>query len=137
MFHTETKQALRAMTILAGRRDVMSLADLARSSASPAPALARVMARLGRRGLVAGRRGPGGGYRLARPADEIALRDIVLPIEGTRFGRGCLFGRRRCSGARPCPLHETWTVARGAILELLTERSLADLVAVGEPPRQR
>jgi len=129
MFHTETKQALRAMTILAGRREVISLGELAKRSTSPAPALARVLARLGRRGLVSGRRGPGGGYRLARPANEIALRDIVLPIEGARFGRGCLFGRLRCTEARPCPLHGTWAVARSGILELLAQRSLADLVA--------
>ncbi|MGE5233823.1 MAG: RrF2 family transcriptional regulator [Acidobacteriota bacterium] len=136
MFHTETKQALRAMTILAGRREVMSLADLAQRSASPAPALARVLARLGRRGLVTGRRGPGGGYLLARPAGEIPLRDIVLPIEGARFGRGCLFGRSRCSAVRPCPLHGTWAVARSGILELLAQRSLADLVADGRRGRR-
>ncbi len=129
MFHTETKQALRALSVLAERDSVVSLAELAVRTAAPAPTLARVLARLGRRGLVAGRRGPHGGYRLARPAVSIALGDVVLPIEGPGFARGCLFGRPRCSAARPCPLHGAWAEIRGRVLALLAERSLADLLA--------
>jgi ferredoxin len=38
--------------------------------------------------------------------------------------------KRRCSPARPCPLHAAWADLRARILELLEERSLADLLAV-------
>ena len=37
---------------------------------------------LRRAGLVTGKRGPGGGYVLARPAEEISLREVVEAVEG-------------------------------------------------------
>jgi Rrf2 family protein len=129
MFHTETRQALRALTVLAERDELVPLAQLATLTGAPAPTLARVLARLARRGLVTGRRGPHGGYRLARPAAGIALRDVVLPIEGPRFARGCLFGRQRCSPRRPCPLHGAWEDIRDRVGALLAGRTVADLAA--------
>lgn len=52
----------------------------------PARYLEQIFQRLRRAKLVTGKRGPGGGYVLARPASQIALRDIVEAIEG-RAGR--------------------------------------------------
>jgi len=48
----------------------------------PARYLEQIFQRLRRAGLVEGKRGPGGGYRLARPAAEITLREAVEAVEG-------------------------------------------------------
>ncbi len=48
----------------------------------PARYLEQIFQRLRRAGLVTSKRGPGGGYRLARPPSEITLRDIVEAVEG-------------------------------------------------------
>ncbi len=48
----------------------------------PARYLEQIFQRLRRSGLVTGKRGPGGGYTLARPPAEIRLRDIVESLEG-------------------------------------------------------
>jgi Rrf2 family protein len=50
--------------------------------AIPPRYLEQIFQRLRRARLVAGKRGPGGGYVLARPAGEITLRDIVEAVEG-------------------------------------------------------
>jgi Rrf2 family protein len=131
MFHTETKQALRALTLLARRDELVPLGELAASTGAPAPTLARVLARLGRQGLITARRGPHGGYRLTPGAERIALGEVVLPIEGPGFVHGCLFGRPRCSASHPCPLHDDWTRLRDGLLALLARRTLADLAASG------
>jgi Rrf2 family protein len=44
--------------------------------------LEQIFQRLRRARIVAGKRGPGGGYVLARPAGEITLRDVVEAVEG-------------------------------------------------------
>jgi Rrf2 family protein len=48
----------------------------------PTRYLEQIFQRLRRARLVAGKRGPGGGYRLARPAAEISLREVVEAVEG-------------------------------------------------------
>lgn len=50
--------------------------------AMPARYLEQIFQRLRRAGLVTGKRGPGGGYTLARPPSEINLRDVVEALEG-------------------------------------------------------
>ncbi len=45
--------------------------------------LEQIFQRLRKAELVRGKRGPGGGYVLARPAAEITLRDILVAVEGT------------------------------------------------------
>jgi Rrf2 family iron-sulfur cluster assembly transcriptional regulator len=107
-----------------GRYAVMAMADLARHSADPAVRavcladiaerqnlsqayLEQLFTRLRREGLVVSLRGPGGGYRLARPAGEMAVADIVTavdePLEAVRCtskatGKpsGCMPGGARC-----------------------------------------
>jgi len=58
--------------------------------------LAKVMATLERAGLVYGARGPAGGYRLARPATRISLKEVYEAIEGPLQARSCLFGKPVC-----------------------------------------
>jgi Rrf2 family iron-sulfur cluster assembly transcriptional regulator len=126
-----------------GRYAVMAMADLALEGgaerASPLQDIAvrqqislsyleQLFARLRRAGLVAGVRGPGGGYRLARPAREIAVADIVAavnePIQATRCkdARGCM-GK----GAR-CVTHDLWEDLGRTIQDYLAAVSLADVV---------
>ena len=48
--------------------------------------LEQIFARLRRAGLITGKRGPGGGYVLGRPAEEISLRDVIEAVEGPLGG---------------------------------------------------
>lgn len=65
--------------------------------------LAKVMGQLVRAGIARGVRGVGGGYRLARPADELTLRELVDAIEGTR-PEGCSVRDDGKNCRVPCPL---------------------------------
>ena len=128
-----------------GRYAVMAMADLARHSADPAvravalaeiahrqdlslPYLEQLFTRLRREGLVVSHRGPGGGYRLARPASELAVADIVTavdePLETLRCkskSTGCMPG-----GAR-CLTHDLWDALGRQIHDFLAGVSLDDV----------
>ena len=129
MFTVEVQQALRALVALAGADAPLVLDTLARRAHAPAPALAKTLARLARMGLVVGRRGPGGGYTLGRPAGEIRLADIVGPMQGEAFARTCLFGLPHCSDDSPCPLHPAWGAVRRGLLDLVESETLASLAS--------
>ncbi len=80
----KTDYALVAMADLAddpGRR--MSSREIAERCGLPLPVLTNVLKQLTHMGLVTAMRGPHGGYRLAKPAEEITLIDMIEAIEGT------------------------------------------------------
>jgi Rrf2 family transcriptional regulator, iron-sulfur cluster assembly transcription factor len=128
VFRTETRHALRAMAALAqsvGQQ--MALAALSPQTIVPGPMLAKVLHRLSQADMVVGRPGPGGGYRLAKPAEEIRLREVVAVFEGPSFGISCLFGLAACSEENPCPLHPYWGEIRGRMVDMLDGHTVADL----------
>jgi len=129
MFSMEVQQALRALVALAAADGPVVLDALAREAQAPAPALAKILARLARLGLVVGRRGPGGGYRLGRAPQDIRLADVVMPMQGDAFARACLFGLPHCSDDSPCPLHSTWGTVRSGIMDMVENETLVSLLA--------
>ena len=61
--------------------------------------LSKVMQRLSKAGLVASRRGPHGGFYLAKPPAAIRLNDIYTVIEGPLAEAGCLLDKPLCEGS--------------------------------------
>ncbi|MCR0982237.1 Rrf2 family transcriptional regulator [Roseomonas populi] len=88
---TRGRYAVMALTEMA-RRGVegagapMSLAEVAQSQMLSVAYLEQLFGRLRRAGLVRSARGPGGGYRLARPASEITVAEVVDAVEDTIAG---------------------------------------------------
>jgi len=127
-----------------GRYAVMAMADLARYEARSDRALAlaeiahrqeislsyleQLFARLRRKGLVKSARGPGGGYRLARAAEETMIADIVHavdePLRATRCAEshGCMQKGERCL------THDLWEDLGRRIEDYLASVSLADVI---------
>lgn len=79
------RTALVALVELASRDDCcarpVTLADIACGRSLSQAYLEQLFCRLRRAGLVTSARGPGGGYRLARPAAELSIADIVRAVE--------------------------------------------------------
>lgn len=91
--------AFHASALLAGAEGPRSVGDLARRMEMSENHLSKVMQRLGRAGLVKSRRGPSGGFELARPAQDIRLLDIYEAIEGPYVEQGCLLAKPVCDGS--------------------------------------
>lgn len=134
---TKGRYAVMAMADLARRQDAggveraVALAEIAARQEISLSYLEQLFARLRRRGLVKSSRGPGGGYRLARGADETNIADIVLavdePLRATRCGqeegKGCMLKGERCL------THDLWEEMGRQIAGYLASVSLADVVS--------
>ena len=133
---SEGRYALRALVYLAREVDRVELvtADIISVEAAvPRRLLARVMAKLARAGLVETSEGRGGGSRLARPPDEVTLRDAVEAVDGPFEITHCIMQQRPCGEGRPCALHDAWTEGQNVILEPLGARTLADFSSQALP----
>jgi Rrf2 family iron-sulfur cluster assembly transcriptional regulator len=129
---TKGRYAVMAMADLARREtDVaraVALADIAARQEISLSYLEQLFARLRRKGLVTSAWGPGGGYRLARTADDTSIADIVHavdePLRATRCkeSRGCMVRGERCL------THDLWADLGDRIEDYLSSVTLADVV---------
>lgn len=80
---TKGHYAITAMMELASsqKSGPMRLADISEHQGISVSYLEQLFARLRKHGLVAGARGPGGGYRLAKETDQISVADILTAID--------------------------------------------------------
>jgi len=117
--------AIRALSNLASAKDGTARADeIAAAESLPAPVLSKILQELVRKGLLKSRRGPGGGFQLARRAELITLRDVVAATDGLDQFQECAVGLERCSDDSPCPLHDQWKDLRAGFLEYLQDTTL-------------
>ena len=132
---TKGRYAVMAMADLAGNAAgdeprPVALADIAARQDISLSYLEQLFAKLRRGGLVTSVRGPGGGYRLARPSNELRIADIIVavdePIAATRCKPN---GTKGCTktGAR-CVTHDLWEELGQQIHIFLSSVSLADVV---------
>jgi len=134
---TKGRYAVMAMADLAGHASdannpskPVALADIAERQDISLSYLEQLFAKLRRGGLVTSVRGPGGGYRLARPSDELRIADIIVavdePIAATRCKPNSSKGCTK-TGAR-CVTHDLWEELGQQIHVFLSSVSLADVV---------
>jgi Rrf2 family iron-sulfur cluster assembly transcriptional regulator len=134
---TKGRYAVMAMADLAGHAaesDMetrpVALADIAERQDISLSYLEQLFAKLRRGGLVTSVRGPGGGYRLSRPSDQLRIADIIMavdePIAATRCKPGAAKGCTK-TGAR-CVTHDLWEELGQQIHVFLSSVSLADVV---------
>ena len=126
---TKGRYAVTAMLDLAlhDGKGPINLADIARRQEISLAYLEQLFAKLRRNSLVDSSRGPGGGYRLKRPADEISVRDVINavdePVDATRCG-----GQQNCQGDLRCLTHDLWTDLSNQISTFLNGVTLGELV---------
>jgi Rrf2 family protein len=107
---------------------------LARAQSIPIKFLENILLDLRQSGLVNSRRGPEGGYWLARPATEISVADVIRAADGPLASvRGEKPEDLRYRGASES-LATVWVALRSSLREVLEQVTLAD-VAAGELPR--
>lgn len=133
LFNKTTEYGVRAMIYLAqqGPNTACSVKTIARDLRAPFHFLAKILQALGEAGLLITARGVGGGVRLARPANAISLRDIVVAIEGESLFTTCLLGLPGCGEAAPCAFHSEWSKKRRQLDTLFARATLERLARKG------
>lgn len=123
------RQAVSAMSYLAEKYGpeaaAVSSAEVGRVRKIPQALAAKLLSEAASAGLTRGTTGPGGGYRLARPPEEIRLADIVGLFEREMEEFPCPFGAGYCGTGNPCPLHHDFLRLEANGRKFLEETTLA------------
>ncbi len=133
-----TDYATVVLTVLAaelaasGER-VLSAAELAERAGLEAPTVSKLLKPLAQAGLVEGFRGANGGYRLARPADEIGLIEVVEAMEGPLGMTECSVHGGSCGLERQCGVRANWRRINDVVVEALSSVTLAQMIAPAFP----
>ena len=94
--------------------------------------LEQLFGKLRRSGLVESVRGPGGGYNLAKPQDQLSVADIILAVDEPIDATQCK-GAENCHDDRRCMTHDLWTSLNEHIFTFLSGVTLAQLVKQQQP----
>jgi Rrf2 family protein len=128
--------ALRAAAELAAAGDEpLKREAIAAAQGIPVPFLEQILLALKRAGIVRTRRGPEGGYWLARPAGEITLAEVIRAVEGPLANVQGARPEDVAYGGAAAALQEVWIAVRANLRAVLDEVTLADL-ATGRLPRR-
>lgn len=103
------------------------LSDIAARQSISQVYLGRLFARLTHSGLVESRRGPSGGYTLARKPEDISLADILDAVEEDIYMMRC-GGQTNCQQTKECLSHGVWETLGQRIRGVLVEISVADII---------
>ncbi len=136
MLTTKTRYGIKALVYLARKPESDSLTsadEIAHKESIPQKFLEAIMTQLRKQGVVASRRGPSGGFTLARPAAEITLAEVVSALDGPMAAAPCLHDDRSascdgCNEAPMCLLRGVVTEIRDAVVAVLGQTTLHDLV---------
>lgn len=144
MLTQKAKYALKAMIHLAARHEghPVLIADLAKEERLPKKFLERILLDLKTHGLLVSRKGRGGGYMLARPADRISLGEIIRRMDGPLAPVPCVskMAYRTCADCRDektCCVKPIMKEVRDAIAHVLDGTTLADAVSRAGGPTGR
>jgi len=126
---TKGRYSVTAMLDLAihDKAGPVTLADISQCQGISLSYLEQLFAKLRKSGLVKGVRGPGGGYRLARPAGEINIAEIICAVDENVDVTRCK-GEGNCQDGAKCLTHELWTKLSDRLYTFLSGITLAQFV---------
>src|SRR5438132_7828498 len=117
---TKGRFAVTAMIDLAMRQDQgpVTLAGISQRQKISLSYLEQLFGKLRRHELVESTRGPGGGYTLARKAEDITVADIIVAVDEALDATGC-GGKENCMGddTGRCMTHDLWTSLNNKMIE--------------------
>jgi Rrf2 family iron-sulfur cluster assembly transcriptional regulator len=134
---TKGRYAVTAMLDLSLNYQVgaITLADISERQGISLSYLEQLFARLRKQELVSSSRGPGGGYRLSRPAEDITVLEVISAVDENVDTTQCE-GRHNCHGEDPCLSHELWQSLSDQIRTYLNGITLAEVVENHEAQKE-
>ncbi len=127
---TKGRFAVTAMVDLALRQNSgpVTLAAISERQHISLSYLEQLFGKLRRARLVSSVRGPGGGYNLAHPAQNISVASIVTAVDEPLDATQCA-GKENCHEEKRCMTHDLWATLNEKMHDYLSSVTLADLVA--------
>jgi Rrf2 family protein len=104
-----------------------SAKDVAESYGIPPEALAKILQRLAKAGLLHSQHGINGGYTLARDAHEISAYEVIRAIDGPLFITACITVRGECDQTERCTIREPLRKVNQSIEDVLKSIKIAEM----------
>ena len=125
----ESEYGLEGLIFLAKQPPgtVMPLSEIAQTQGLPQYFLAKIFQKLVQHGIVRSYRGRQRGYALARPPQEIRLKEVLEAIEGPDLFDRCIFWSDQCADINPCLLHDRWKKLKPRLVKMMERTTLKDL----------
>jgi len=103
-------------------------AQLAEETGMPKPTASKLLKALAKRDLLISYRGANGGYRLARPPQQITVLEVLEAIEGPIGLTECSTGGSECLQASHCELRGNWHWISLAVQDALRSVTIAQMI---------
>jgi Rrf2 family protein len=139
MLTAKGKYGLKALIHLATLQpgQTTQAMDIAEAHNIPKKFLDTILGDLRNAGMVFSKKGPGGGYMLARAPSDIKIGQVIRTIDGPLAPIGCASRSAYqpcsdCKNVKLCTVRLTMTKVRDAMSEVLDGITIADMVAMGE-----
>lgn len=128
---TKGEYGIRAMLYIAmhGHERPVTSHEIARQQGIPEPYLRQILALLSKDRLIHSNRGPQGGHVLGRPASQISIRDVLLPLEGqtTSIDQILALPCNIQVGTAHCAIREVFLEVKEAVERILSTTTLEDI----------
>lgn len=129
---TKGEYASRAMLELARHYDkkTLHIRDISQAQDIPPRFLEQILLQLKRAGYLRSRKGPNGGYSLARPPEKISVAEVIRVMDGPLAPIDCVSvtAHAVCPHEATCTLKWLWKEVRDAVAEITERTSFAELV---------
>jgi Rrf2 family iron-sulfur cluster assembly transcriptional regulator len=116
---------------LHSQRGPVSLADISERQEISLSYLEQLFSRLRKEKLVESVRGPGGGYKLGRQAQEISVGAVIRAVDESVDATRCQ-GQSDCQGGERCLTHNLWEGLSERISDFLNGITLGELMSKGD-----
>ncbi len=116
-----------------GRGVTLMLEEISQEEGIPASFLGKILQNLTKSGLIRSVRGNGGGFTLARNAEEISLLEVFEAIEGKMALQRCLQSPSSCERTDSCALCGVFEQAQDQVKDVFGRTTIADLLAKHKP----
>lgn len=143
MLTAKGKYGLKALVHLAALEpgETTQASDIAQTNNIPKKFLDAILGDLRNAGLIHSKKGPGGGYALARKAAAIKVGNVIRTLDGPLAPIGCASRTayqpcRDCKDVKTCTVRLTMTKVRDAMSEVLDTLTIADMLASPKAARE-
>jgi Rrf2 family protein len=129
---SQEEYGLRCLLQVARRGESLTIAELSRLEGISSPNVAKILRLLRKGGFLKSTRGQAGGYTLARPADQVAVGEVLAVLGGrlfdSRFCETHAGVSSHCTHLRDCSIRPVLRTIQGAIDDVLGQLTLQSLI---------
>ena len=126
---TKSRYAVTAMLDIAyyDRGNPISLPEIAKGQSISLSYLEQLFSRLKKSGLVESIKGPGGGYKLSKNADDIVISEVIKAVDESVETTACS-GKSNCHNNQQCLSHNLWEDLGTEINNFLSDVTLQQVI---------